>query len=130
MKLIWMIFKEGDKDESALIKCIKLDHAEHDSNQVKDLIYEEFQFNRGMHIRLRNRIGNLIPINQHVPVNTKKDPYSLETFTLLKQNLHSNLLNKVDFYNMFHLKSNSNQTSFRIELLLRLSPRVCLIFIA
>ena len=92
-----MIFK-ADKVEGDLIKCIKFDHAEHDSNEVKNLIYEEFNFNRDQHIRLRNRIGNLIPMNQHIPVNTKKDPYTLETFAILKPNLHLTNLNKVHFF--------------------------------
>jgi hypothetical protein len=82
MRLIWILFL--NKDNSKLIKNIKLDLTDYSPTQIKNLIFKEFQLDCECNIRLRNTRGCLVPINQYIDDNCKPTAYILETYKVKK----------------------------------------------
>lgn len=80
MKIFWIILYVS-KDRSR-IKNIKIDARDYTSQEMKKLIYQEFDLDYDTNLRLRNNQNCLIPINMHIEANTKKNPYILEVYKL------------------------------------------------
>lgn len=74
MSLIWFIYKPKFISTSILIEI-------NDSPvEIKKKICEAFELNPTLNIRLRNRKGNLMPLNNSLRQNSRKRSYRVEVF--------------------------------------------------
>ncbi len=81
MKIFWVIYYTNTDETSHCIKNIKFDSGDYSAFEIKDLIYKSFNLEPNLfNLRLRNRQGNLMPINKNIEANTKKDPFYLEVY--------------------------------------------------
>jgi hypothetical protein len=77
---IWISYK-ANKDQQAKLKSIIIvANNLNNSKLVKETILKLFDLNIKLNARLRNKSGNLIPINQHLPSNKRQTSYELEVF--------------------------------------------------
>ena len=76
MKMIWITLLGN----SPKIGFIKIDSNFHSSDEIKNLVYKEFSIDFDKGIRLRNRYNSIVPINDSLDPNTKREPYYLEVY--------------------------------------------------
>ncbi|RNA19567.1 hypothetical protein BpHYR1_044768 [Brachionus plicatilis] len=74
MSLVWFVFKQR-----AEYKCIKIEEKE-TSNSIRNKIRTEFGFELRTKFRVRNWRGNLVPINDTLASNSKKNAYKIELY--------------------------------------------------
>ena len=101
MPPVWIAKNEKSKG-SVLIKSVQIGLND-TSLRVKERIFVTFELSITINVRLRNSKGNIVPINRHLPVNSKKAPYKLETYELdVRQpiNTDSSLM-QVFFFSFF-----------------------------
>jgi hypothetical protein len=78
--VIWISYKTTKDQQAKLKSLIIAENSHNDSKLIRETILKLFGLNTKLNARLRNKNGNLIPINEHIPANKKQTSYDLEVF--------------------------------------------------
>ena len=77
------------------IVCVEL------SNSIKNKISKLFNLKANINYRLRNVKEHLIPVNESIEVNLRKEPYKLEIYALNRQTLiNTSKIQVINFFNI------------------------------
>jgi hypothetical protein len=78
--VIWVSYRTT-KDQKPKINTLILNKTQVTSSKaIKESLLKLFELNNKLNVKLRNKNGNLVPINQNLPINRKQTSYELEIF--------------------------------------------------